>query len=55
MDLRKVLRNPNLSSQEIVQEISERFHNTIAGKLSGHGINDLSFIQPRRPMSAIGG
>ena len=55
MDLRKVLRNPNLSSQEIAQEISERFHKTIAGKLPGHGINDPSFIQPRRPMSAIGG
>ena len=55
MDLRKVLRNPNLSSQEIAQEISERFHKTIAGKLPGHGINNPSFIQPRRPMSAIGG
>ncbi len=55
MDLRKVLRDPNLSSQEIAQEISERFHKTIVGKLSGHGINDPSFIQPRRPMSAIGG
>ena len=55
MDLRKVLRDPNLSSQEIAQEISERFYKTIAGKLSGHGINDPSFIQPRRPMSAIGG
>jgi cyclic pyranopterin phosphate synthase len=55
MDLRKVLRNLNLSSQEIAQEISERFYKTIAGKLSGHGINDLTFIQPRRPMSAIGG
>ena len=55
MDLRKVLRNPNLSRQEIAQEISKRFHKTIAGKLPGHGINDPSFIQPRRPMSAIGG
>jgi cyclic pyranopterin phosphate synthase len=55
MDLRKVLRNPNLSSQEIAKEISNRFHKTIAGKLSGHGINNPSFIQPQRPMSAIGG
>ena len=27
----------------------------IAGKAPGHGINDVSFIQPARPMSAIGG
>ncbi|TRZ84490.1 MAG: GTP 3',8-cyclase MoaA [Streptomycetaceae bacterium] len=55
MDLRKVLRNPDLSSQEIAQEIADRFYKTVAGKLPGHGINDPSFIQPRRPMSAIGG
>ena len=55
MDLRKVLRNPELTSQEIAQEISDRFYKTVAGKLPGHGINDPSFIQPRRPMSAIGG
>jgi GTP 3',8-cyclase len=55
MDLRKVLRDPNLSSEEITQEISSRFHKSVAGKLPGHGINDPSFIQPRRPMSAIGG
>jgi GTP 3',8-cyclase len=24
-------------------------------KLPGHGINDPSFLQPDRPMSAIGG
>ncbi|GAC1398784.1 MAG: hypothetical protein NVSMB60_10310 [Mycobacterium sp.] len=24
-------------------------------KASGHGINDLGFVQPHRPMSAIGG
>ena len=55
MDLRKVLRNPELTSQEIAQEIADRFYKTVAGKLPGHGINDPSFIQPRRPMSAIGG
>ena len=55
MDLRKVLRNPELTSQEIAQEIADRFYKTVVGKLPGHGINDPSFIQPRRPMSAIGG
>jgi GTP 3',8-cyclase len=27
----------------------------MATKLPGHGINDPSFLQPDRPMSAIGG
>jgi len=27
----------------------------VAVKLPGHGINDRSFLQPDRPMSAIGG
>jgi len=27
----------------------------VASKLPGHGINDPSFLQPDRPMSAIGG
>ena len=55
MDLRKVLRDPDLSAEQIAQEISARFQKTVSGKLPGHGINDPSFIQPRRPMSAIGG
>ncbi len=55
MDLRRVLRNKELSKEEIHQEIADRFHKTVLGKLPGHGINDLNFIQPFRPMSAIGG
>ena len=55
MDLRKVLRNPNFTSGEIEDEIAARLYKTMAGKLSGHGINDPTFVQPRRPMSAIGG
>ena len=27
----------------------------VAAKLPGHGINDPGFLQPARPMSAIGG
>jgi cyclic pyranopterin phosphate synthase len=50
MDLRSVLRNGG--SRE---EIAARFAKTVAGKLPGHGINDPKFIQPPRPMSAIGG
>lgn len=55
MDLRKVLRNSELSVDQITEELSDRFYKAVAGKLPGHGINDPSFIQPRRPMSAIGG
>ena len=55
IDLRKVLRNSELSHDQIAQEIGARFHKAVAGKLPGHGINDPTFIQPRRPMSAIGG
>ena len=37
------------------KDIAARFRKTVAGKLPGHGINDPKFIQPQRPMSAIGG
>jgi cyclic pyranopterin phosphate synthase len=36
-------------------ELAERWLAAMAGKLPGHGINDPSFLQPDRPMSAIGG
>jgi GTP 3',8-cyclase len=36
-------------------EIAERWRRAVAVKLPGHGINDPSFLQPDRPMSAIGG
>ena len=55
MDLRKVLRNSGISADQISEELSDRFYKAVAGKLPGHGINEPSFIQPRRPMSAIGG
>jgi cyclic pyranopterin phosphate synthase len=55
MDLRKVLRNSEISADQISEELSDRFYKAVAGKLPGHGINEPSFIQPRRPMSAIGG
>ena len=35
--------------------IEQAWRVCIAGKAPGHGINDVSFIQPARPMSAIGG
>ena len=36
-------------------EIAERWRRAVASKLPGHGINDPGFLQPARPMSAIGG
>lgn len=37
------------------EEIARRWVSAMAGKLPGHGIDDPSFLQPTRPMSAIGG
>ncbi|HEX2144541.1 MAG TPA: GTP 3',8-cyclase MoaA [Glycomyces sp.] len=36
-------------------EIAQRWREAMWGKLPGHGIDDPSFLQPARPMSAIGG
>jgi GTP 3',8-cyclase len=36
-------------------ELAARWVAAVAGKKPGHGINDPSFLQPDRPMSAIGG
>ncbi|WP_295657687.1 GTP 3',8-cyclase MoaA [uncultured Nocardioides sp.] len=37
------------------EEIAARWVVAMQGKLAGHGIDDPSFLQPTRPMSAIGG
>ncbi len=36
-------------------ELAGRWRQAVAVKLPGHGINDPTFLQPDRPMSAIGG
>ncbi len=36
-------------------ELAEIWRRAVAAKLPGHGINDPGFLQPARPMSAIGG
>ena len=36
-------------------ELADRWRAAVATKQPGHGINDPSFLQPTRPMSAIGG
>ncbi len=48
------LRTP-LRSGASDQELAELWRTAMRGKLPGHGINDPSFLQPSRPMSAIGG
>ncbi len=37
------------------EEIARRWLTAMAGKAAGHGIDDPTFLQPDRPMSAIGG
>ncbi|NED97521.1 GTP 3',8-cyclase MoaA [Phytoactinopolyspora alkaliphila] len=37
------------------EELAERWQVAMAGKAAGHGIDDPGFLQPSRPMSAIGG
>jgi cyclic pyranopterin phosphate synthase len=49
-DLRALLRGDADDEQ-----IAEAWRTAMWGKLPGHGINDPSFLQPDRPMSAIGG
>ena len=36
-------------------ELADRWVAAMSGKRAGHGIDDPSFLQPDRPMSAIGG
>jgi cyclic pyranopterin phosphate synthase len=37
------------------EEIADRWRAAMVTKRPGHGIDDVSFLQPTRPMSAIGG
>jgi cyclic pyranopterin phosphate synthase len=49
-DLRAALRSGASDDQ-----LAGLWRNAVAGKLPGHGISDPGFLQPARPMSAIGG
>jgi GTP 3',8-cyclase len=49
-DLRALLREGGSD-----EEIAIRWQEAMWGKLPGHGIDDPTFLQPARPMSAIGG
>jgi cyclic pyranopterin phosphate synthase len=37
------------------EQIADAWRQAMWGKLAGHGIDDPTFLQPARPMSAIGG
>jgi GTP 3',8-cyclase len=49
-DLREPLRSGASDA-----EMAALWRRAVASKLPGHGINDPGFLQPARPMSAIGG
>jgi cyclic pyranopterin phosphate synthase len=49
-DLRKLLRDGATDD-----ELAEAWRVAMRGKRAGHGIDDPAFLQPVRPMSAIGG
>ena len=49
-DLRGLLRSGATDGQ-----LAERWLEAVAAKLPGHGIDEPGFLQPARPMSAIGG
>ena len=49
-DLRALLRGGSPDD-----EIAEAWRTAMWGKLAGHGIDEPGFLQPDRPMSAIGG
>jgi cyclic pyranopterin phosphate synthase len=49
-DLRALLRGGSSDA-----EIADTWRTAMWGKLAGHGIDDPGFLQPDRPMSAIGG
>jgi cyclic pyranopterin phosphate synthase len=62
LDLRAALRDPALArdadgaqTEARRTEIERRLRLVLADKKPGHGIDDPGFLQPARPMSAIGG
>lgn len=54
-DLATLLRHPSSSPSVTDAEIASRWREAMWEKQPGHGIDDPTFLQPTRPMSAIGG
>ncbi len=55
LDLRAALRDESSTPEQVRAEVERRLGLVVRDKLPGHGINDPGFLQPARPMSAIGG
>jgi cyclic pyranopterin phosphate synthase len=55
LDLREVLRDGTLARAQVRAEVERRLRAVVVAKRAGHGIDEPSFVQPARPMSAIGG
>lgn len=54
-DVRALIRDPEIDEAARRDGVARILHAVTRAKLPGHGINDPSFVQPARPMSAIGG
>jgi len=54
VDTREVLRSDE-PTETIDAGLAAAYRTCLAGKKAGHDIDDPTFLQPRRPMSAIGG
>nr|WP_242516709.1 GTP 3',8-cyclase MoaA [Corynebacterium mendelii] len=54
-DLRTILRDGELDENDRQMAIARVLRGAVAVKKPGHGIDEPGFIQPDRPMSAIGG
>ncbi|MEV0294340.1 GTP 3',8-cyclase MoaA [Nocardia sp. NPDC050710] len=54
-DLRSLLRDSGQDPESLDDAIAARWRESLWQKAAGHGINSPTFLQPTRPMSAIGG
>ena len=54
-NVRDVLRDETLDAGARKERITSIIQSTVQSKEAGHHINDLTFVKPTRPMSAIGG
>ncbi|WP_456819453.1 GTP 3',8-cyclase MoaA [Cellulomonas sp. URHB0016] len=53
-DVRDLVRSED-PTVDVDAAIADAYRRCLAGKKAGHDIDDPTFLQPRRPMSAIGG
>jgi cyclic pyranopterin phosphate synthase len=53
-DVREIVRGDGVPA-DVDAAIADAYRRCLAGKKAGHDIDDPTFLQPTRPMSAIGG